>query len=500
MANTLENKSGILFLKSKFFLYRIVSYFSFLLIPVYVQKSLDIRPIYQFLFMVLYSGFIMSQWFFLGKEIDYRLKIYFRVNSSIDRVVYRLFLGMFFFIILFNCFYLLPSKWVYNSFWVIWGSLGLFYSWPTRGKIIQESVTTNFSEFKYLDGFEKTLVSLIVLMVLVSVPLFPDLVQKEALILYFDPHQQVSSLYWNFLTVTFFPFKSYPVLFKMGWCTYIYAVNISLYLLTFYAFLRFFISRRLSLLGVFALISSWSVTKLMAGSYGSLFVEMYSVLWIWGLLWVTKSSTYRTGLFIGLLGFYGALLNQSYALLSIVQLGVLLFHFLGDKTLWFKRQLVKYSSLGLVLMIGLILISFDSSNWFNSGGLSFVDNFKLLLDRKAFFTLSIFGILIVILKRTTPRFRPLAALHFDKVRVDELNIGLVLLFSFGVVINGLTTQGFSLLWMIAFYSLIPLEVVFLQISRLRSSRNMIYLIYILICLLDSHFEGRFKIFLTLFHR
>jgi hypothetical protein len=500
MENTLENKSGILFLKSKFFLYRIVSYFSFLLIPVYVQKSIDVRPVYQFLMMVLYSGFIMSQWFFLGKEIDHRLKIYFRVNSSIDRVVYRLFLGMFFFIILFNLLYMLPSKWVYNSFWVIWGLLGLFYSWPTRGKIIQESVTTNFSEFKYLDAFEKTLVSLIVLMVLVSVPLLPELVQKEALILYFDPGQSVSPVFWNFLTVTFFPFKSYPTLFKMAWCTYFYAVNISLYLLTFYAFLRFFISRRLSLLGVFALISSWSVSKLLVSDYGSTLTEMYSLLWIWGLLWVTKSSTYRTGLFLGLLGLYGAILNQSYVVLSLFQIGALLLYFLKDKTAWFKKQIIKYASFGLALMILLIVFDMNLASSFNPSGLDFLEHLKSVIDRKAFFTLSIFGLIIVLLKRTTPKLSPFVALHFDKVRIDELNIGMFLIFSFGIFINGLTTQGFSLLWVMAFYSLIPLEVVFLQITRLRSSRNMIYLIYILICLLDSHFEGRVKIFLDLFHR
>lgn len=500
MENTLENKSGIIFLKSKFFLYRIVSYFSFLLIPVYVQKSLDVRPVYQFLLMVLYSGFIMSQWFFLGKEIDHRLKIYFRVNSSIDRVVYRLFLGMFSFIIIFNLLYLLPNKWVYNFFWVIWGMLGLFYSWPTRGKIIQESVTTNFSEFKYLDAFEKTLVSLIVLMVIVSVPLLPELVQREALILYFDPSQQVNSVFWNFLTVTYFPFKGYPTLFKMGWCTYFYAVNISLYLLTFYAFLRFFISRRLSLLGVFAFISSWSVSKLLVSDYGSTLTEMYSLLWIWGLLWVTKSSTYRTGLFLGLLGFYGAILNQSYVILSLFQIGVLLLYFLKDKTPWFKRQTFKYASFGLILMLLLVSFNLNIFSSFDPGGFDFLENMKMIIDRKAFFTLSVFGLLIVVLKRTTPKLTPFAALHFDKVRVDELNIGLILIFVFGVLINGLTTQGFSLLWVMAFYSLIPLEVVFLQITRLRSSRNMIYLIYILICLLDSHFEGRFKIFLDLFHR
>ena len=60
-------------------------------------------------------------------------------------------------------------------------------------------------------------------------------------------------------------------------------------------------------------------------------------------------------------------------------------------------------------------------------------------------------------------------------------------------------KGFSMMWMLAFMSLIPLELVFQSISRLRSNRNMIYLIYILICLLDSHFEGRVKVFIRIFN-
>jgi hypothetical protein len=164
MDNTLENNSGIARLKWKFFTYRAVSYFSFLCIPVFVQKGMHLGMGFQALFMSLYILFIVSQWFLLGKEIDHRFKIYFRVNSSIDRVVYRLFLGMIFFVILFNFISFLESRWIANSFWIIWISLGLFYSWPTRGKIIQESVSSSFGEFKFLDGFEKTLLSLILLM------------------------------------------------------------------------------------------------------------------------------------------------------------------------------------------------------------------------------------------------------------------------------------------------------------------------------------------------
>ena len=79
MENTLANGSNIFKLKWKFFTYRIVSYFSFLLIPVYVQKGLELRPIALAALMTLYILFIVSQWFLLGKEIDHRLKIYFRV-------------------------------------------------------------------------------------------------------------------------------------------------------------------------------------------------------------------------------------------------------------------------------------------------------------------------------------------------------------------------------------------------------------------------------------
>jgi len=44
-----------------------------------------------------------------------------------------------------------------------------------------------------------------------------------------------------------------------------------------------------------------------------------------------------------------------------------------------------------------------------------------------------------------------------------------------------------------------LEVLFQKIHRMRSQRNMIYLIYIIICLLDSHIEGRIKIWLNFFN-
>ena len=203
--------TGILWTKSRFFLQRFIIYFSFLLIPLWIQKTLNLPPFFQPLLMALYILFMMRQWFFLGKEIDYRLKIYFRVNSSIDRVVYRFFLGMCFFSIYFNLLSFLPSKWIYNLFWSTWVILGLFYSWPTRGKIIEESVTSNFGEFRHLDSFEKTLVALILTMFIFSIPQFPSLTDQEALKLsFFDPNGKMSSQIWNFLTINYYPFYKLP--------------------------------------------------------------------------------------------------------------------------------------------------------------------------------------------------------------------------------------------------------------------------------------------------
>jgi len=497
---TLENKSGIIYQKSKFFLIRSLTYFAFLLIPIWMQKTLLLSTGAQMIVMVLYCMFIMSQWFLLGKEIDYRLKIYFRVNSSIDRVVYRLFMGMFFMAIYFNALSLLPGKWVYNIFWATWVTLGLFYSWPTRGKIIQESVTTNFHEYKYLDRFEKTVLFLIVAMLAVSIPELPSLDSSRALKLFFDPSERISGAFWNFLTVNYYPFKKYPKLLKLAWCVHFYFLVVSMYLMSFYAILRYFVSRRLAVLGVFALISSWSFSKIMAFNFGSTLLTSYSMLWLWALLWCTKSSTYRSGLFMGLVGAWGVMIDKSNFLLFAIQTLSIHYLFLKDKTFWYKRQFFKYNLLGIFLGIFVFILSTSTFDF----GLS--DNFSLvftdlsrLIERKAFFIISIFGLGVFLLKMFMPKKKSFDLVGIQTEKLNQFGFALGVLFLGGLLFNTRYFKDFTLLWVLAFYSVLPIELVFQKIRRLRSSRNMIYLIYILICLLDSHFEGRVKILLRLFN-
>ncbi len=500
MENTLENNSGIIKLKSKFFLYRIVSYFSFLLIPVLAPKGVVLPPIVQAILMTLYISFILSQWFLLGKEIDHRFKIYFRVNSSIDRVVYRLFLGMFFFVLLFNLLSLLSGKWIYNSFWIVWGLLGLFYSWPTRGKIIQESVSSNFGEFKFLDRFEKTLLFLIISTFIFTMPDLPPLMNIDSLKLYFDPMERVGNTIWNFLLVNFYPFKSYPTLFRLGWSLHFYLVFIGFFLLVFYAFLRFFVSRRLSLLGVFALISSWSFSKALAYNSDFILLTTYSLLWIWTLMWATKSATYRSGLFLGLVSYWGSLINVSFSLLMPFQLIFIYFIFLNERTIWFRNQLIKYTIFGSVLTLIHFFNHYDSLSGIEFFNSTFIKVAKLEMGKKSFYILGIFGFALLLIRAFQDRFKTnvIKDFHLESESLKIFLFSLMLFYGFSLMGEIYLISGFSMMWILSFLSLIPIELIFQSISRLRSRRNMIYLIYILICLLDSHFEGRVKIFLKTF--
>lgn len=496
--NTLVKSSNIWFLKSKFFLYRVVTYFGFLLIPIWLPKTLHLNTLSQLVMLVLYTLFMTSQWFMLGKEVDHRLKIYFRVNSSIDRVVYRFFLGMSIFVLLFNAVSFLPHKWIYNSFWIIWGLLGLFYSWPTRGKIIKESVTTNFNEFKYLDSFEKTLVFLSLLMFVFSVPELPKLTNIEALKLFFDPFEKIGNQYWNFLLVNYYPFYKYPTLFKLAWCIHFYLVGLGLFCLTFYAMLRFFVSRRLSLLGIFAILSSWSFSKILASNYGDAVTTTYSLLWVWTLLWVVKSGTYRAGLFLGLVSYLGTIINQSFALLIIPQSILLYFLFLKDKTLWYKRQVFKYSLFGIALSVVVFVSNIESMQNLMPIEENYLNEFFRIINRKAFYSLAYFGFFIMLFKAMGVKLPIITNFKVNRENAIEIFLIISVLFLSSFILDSYLVKSFSLMWIFVFFSLIPLELVFQSISRLRSSRNMIYLIYILICLLDSHFEGRVKIFFRLF--
>ena len=274
MENTLAKSSDILWEKSKFFINRVLIYFSFLLLPVWIQKSLEINMFVQSLMMLAYLLFMAGQWYLLGKEIDYRLKIYFRANSSIDRVLYRVIIGNATMMIIFNMMAFIPESIVRHFFWGFFVLIGLFYSWPTRGKIIQESVSTQFTEYKFLDSFEKTVLFLTIAMFICSMPSFPFLTNLETYKLIVDPEEKMNTQLWSYLHVNFLPFRRFPHLINLGWNMHLYFVNFSIYLLAFYGILRFFISRRISILALFALVSTWGFSIFLKKDIGVFLVNL----------------------------------------------------------------------------------------------------------------------------------------------------------------------------------------------------------------------------------
>ena len=130
--------------------------------------------------------------------------------------------------------------------------------------------------------------------------------------------------------------------------------------------------------------------------------------------------------------------------------------------------------------------------------LDFFKNLASAINRKAIYSLSIVGFFIIVFKFFVPKVRALQNIHFDRERLKLLIISIVTLFVYSLFFDANLNEAFSIMWPIAFLSLVPLEVLFQAISKLRSRRNLLYLIYIIICLLDSHLEGRVKIFLKLF--
>ncbi len=493
MDNTLAKNSNIIWEKSKFFINRAVIYFSFLLLPVWIPKSLEINIFVQSLMMLAYLMFMAGQWYLLGKEIDHRLKIYFRANSSIDRVLYRVVIGNATMIIIFNLMSLIPESIVRHFFWGFFVVVGLFYSWPTRGKIIEESVTSQFTEYKYLDAFEKTVLFLTIAMFFASMPSFPFISNLETFKLVVDPEEKMNGQLWGFLHMNFFPFRRFPHLMNLGWSMHFYFVSFSIYLIAFYGILRFFISRRLSILGLFALVSTWSFALFLKKDIYACASTTFTILWVWSILWCVKSSTYRSGLMYGLLCYYGVTLNYNHFFLFPVGLLLLYFYFLGEHTDWYRNQFVKYTSLGMFLILITLITHIDLRFFEHALSFSQLSGYiSTVLKRKAFYSLSFIGLIAFVIMLVRPKIKMLSTLNFDFRRIRELGILVMCVVIIGLIIDKDMVKSFGLLWFVVFLSILPLEWIFQSISRLRSRRNFIYMIYVLVCLLDSHFEGRVR--------
>jgi hypothetical protein len=293
--------------------------------------------------------------------------------------------------------------------------------------------------------------------------------------------------------MNFFPFRRFPHLMNLGWNMHFYFVSFSIYLLAFYGILRFFISRRLSILGLFALVSTWSFALFLKKDIYACASTTFAVLWVWSILWCVKSSTYRSGLMYGLLCYYGVTLNYNHFFLFPVGLGLLYFYFLRENTEWYRNQFVKYTSLGLFLVLMTLITHIDLRFFEHAMSFHQLESYiSVVLKRKAFYALSFIGLVAFILMLIKPKIKLLATLTIDYPRLRELAILVGCILVMALLVDKDLVKSFGMLWFVVFLSILPLEWIFQSISRLRSRRNFIYMIYVLVCLLDSHFEGRIR--------
>jgi hypothetical protein len=168
--------------------------------------------------------------------------------------------------------------------------------------------------------------------------------------------------------------------------------------------------------------------------------------------------------------------------------------FLPDKTKWYKNQWLKYTVLGAVLALATVASHLETISFINGLSLKeFSEVIKTMVLRKAFYTLFPLGMLIVLMYMLKSSNKYFSTFSVDKLKLKEILIAFISLITIGLVLEKDLLVGFSSVWMLVFFSLIPLEWIFQSISRLRSKRNIIYTMYILVCLLDSHFEGRLRI-------
>lgn len=428
----------------------------------------------------------------LGEFIDFQFKIYFQVNSSLDRFIYRFFAGMIMHQTLIYVLTLfVPQKeFSFFAYYLLLAiEAALFFYMQKKGNESSFG-QKNIWDLKFLDSFEKTILLLSLLCFIFS---FPELsyipVGKENVEKFLSTHHPYPPQGFHPVNFDYFSLlyniKSYQTkIHSYVIFLHLYLLEYGTFLLSIYSLFRFYFSRRSALLGVFAILTTWRLTKVMALDFGTCLTSMFPFVWLWGIVWSNLGKSYRLGLFLGLLAFWGLGKNIQFIYLIIPSLLYMYKIEFKDRTPWFLRQHFKYFILTFFFCMTFFFI--PAIPWGQMGNVSwgltplFVSLKKFFLD-KGFFIISIFVPFIW----QDPRLG-----YLTKQKGLLFYFSFILLFF--LLFQKILVVDMAMGLLLSFLCLIPVEWFFLVHSKSRSFRNGIYLAYILICLLDSHFEGRLK--------
>jgi hypothetical protein len=181
--------------------------------------------------------------------------------------------------------------------------------------------------------------------------------------------------------------------------------------------------------------------------------------------------------------------DQIFALLMVV---IVVFAIWKIRTRWFCYKFIRYTFLGIFLSLVAHLMrgSFEIE--------SFKLSFDLLLsawtniEKKGFFVIAFIGIAIFIFNLFNQLVMKRIENSAERVKYYYLLV-LVSIFAILAMIYPFNmAKGLTLLWLLTFFSIYPIEKLFGVMSKYRSKRNLVYLCYIILAILDSRLESRIK--------
>lgn len=476
---TLEKKSSNILSKKFLFSIKRASILALFLTLSYFSSFSSIS-FGNLLFSFLLIIFFIFNFYLFGDLVEYVFKIHYRVGSSINRLISRVLLGYFLILLLRK---VLPLDIFINFFYFFIFLNFVYFSYPTRSRLYDVTVRSHFSEFKFLDKSERIVLFLIIFYFIFSIPfvgegLSPGKDQGVLGIL-------LSSIKSNLNS-------------SLALISYKYLFYGSMLLACLYSTFRVFFSRRVSLLGVFLLQSNWSFYKLYEGDLNILTYACLVTVLLWLYFFCLKSLTYRSGLLFGLFLPASLVLEKNF-FYSFLILTLSLTISFQKKGKWFILQFFRYSLLGVVSSALFFYknISFKFFQYFSSAEI--LASGLQVFRNKAFFINSMNSIALIfalsIFKKSY--FRMWCEVRgFNKLAFILLPAYwfIFAFFKFSQLNNLLSIEVILL----TFLSLPVVDFIIWRLNNYRDKRTAAFFLFIVFILLDSHLEGRVKVFLSSF--
>lgn len=486
--------------KLRFFAVRFIGLCSLALVPALLLNQDHLPTQLALSLIITLVLFFLTLSYLLAKEVDGLLKLHVKTHSSLDRVLYRVLVGQALLIVYASLLSLLLP---YEQFGTVgllsFVLLVLWHAWPTRKKLSRDFITQDLSEYRYLDGFERTTLLLTLGTVLLSIPSLPEFKSIELFKLYVDPKEYVHHSFWTYLSFLSRSVQlnaNLTVLFQLFYWHLSFTL---MALLSVYSLLRYFVSRRLALLVVYAMVSSWSYSKGLQFHFLEMLFSSLSLIWIWSFFWTLRSANYRAGFVLGLSCFYAALFHWTFCYLWPAQVAALWFakgeQGPGRLSFWYRKQFIRYTLVGGILL-ALSLFSHQEL-YYSWKPLQHWDAWAWqwwqFYREKSLYLVAPLGFIAFALCPYYREGKIFLQLLMRDHKLHDLGLSLALFMPFGLLVWPASTLGLFALTILSVACLLPLERLFQILHQQRSQRNALYLTYILFCLLDSHLEGRVKV-------